>query len=83
MFVTWGQCYKTFCPLFTDFRTELDCSNRRENLTNDKHSLLRKSVIYGQKSFTKLGPEVTSTLVEYPLARLKPPQVESTHIRLG
>ncbi len=35
------------------------CLTRLEKLTKDKHSsLLRRSVIYGQKSFITLGPGV-------------------------
>ncbi len=52
--LSWGQCYKTF--FVSDLRifalSQSVFQTRLEKLTNDKHSsLLRKSVIYGQKSF--------------------------------
>ncbi len=50
----------SFCPWFADFRSKLECLlDRLEKLTNDKHSsLFLKYVIYGQKSFITLGPDV-------------------------
>jgi hypothetical protein len=67
-----GKCYKTFlCPRFTDFHTKIERLFRLDwkKLTNDKHSsLLRKSVIYGQKSFITLGPgDVILTQLACPL----------------
>jgi hypothetical protein len=55
----WANVIKLFCPWFMDFCTRLEsiCKTRLEKFTKDKHSsLLRKSVIYGQKSFLTLGP---------------------------
>jgi hypothetical protein len=54
-----GQCYKTFSV--RDLRIFIlswsVSQTRPEKLTNDQHSsLLRKSVIYGQKSFITLAP---------------------------
>ncbi len=48
-----------FWPWFTDFHTKLECLlDYAGKLTNGKHSsLLRKSVIYRQKSFITLAPD--------------------------
>ncbi len=61
-FGTWSQCYKTF--FVRDLRTfvlgQSVSQTRLEKFTKNKYSsLLRKSVIYGQKSFITLVPGVT------------------------
>jgi hypothetical protein len=55
------QCYNTFYVrnLQIFVLSESVCQTRPEKLTNDNHSsLLRKSVIYGKRSFITLGPGV-------------------------
>ncbi len=56
---SWGQCYKTFSvrDLQIFVLSKSVSQTRPEKLTNDKHtSLLRRSVIYGQKKFYNIGP---------------------------